>query len=117
MAGPSNSIMVIMPYRYGAAWVFDDAALGLHHEALIGGTPEMMAPMLKEIPDAEKGFQLYFSAQPFPGWTQKLIWRRGDQTGNWYYSEQSRKEGWLCPSLFKYFSDAPKEMYLKAEKK
>jgi hypothetical protein len=24
-------------------------------------------------------------------------------------------EGWLCPALFKYFPEAPKKLYAKAE--
>lgn len=26
-------------------------------------------------------------------------------------------EGWLCPALFKYFDETPKETYVKAEPK
>ena len=72
--------------------------------------------MIKDIPEPEKGFRLLFSAQPFPGHALKLTWRRGDKTGNWYYCEQLGKEGWLCPGLFKYYREAPKELYVKAEK-
>ena len=83
----------------------------------MAGIPEMMDEMVKDIPDATNGFRMLFSAQPFPGHTQKLTWRRGDKTGNWYYSEQYQKEGWLCPGLFKYYKDAPKVIYVKAEEK
>ena len=114
---PSNSIMVLQPYRYAGTWVFDDPAVGLRKEPFVAGIPELMDAMVKDIPDAEKGFRMLFSAQPFPGHTQKLTWRRGDKTGNWYYSEQYQKEGWLCPGLFKYYREAPKELYVKAEKK
>ena len=114
---PANSIMVLMPYRHAGTWVFDDPSVGLTREPFVAGIPEMMDEMVKDIPDAENGFRLLFSTQPFPGHTQKLVWRRGDKTGNWYYSEQYRKEGWLCPGLFKYYKDAPKELYVKAEKK
>mgnify|MGYP001584042897 CR=1 FL=1 len=33
------------------------------------------------------------------------------------YAEQYKSEGWLCPSLFKYFKRAPREIYVKAEGK
>lgn len=112
-----NSIMVLTPYKFGAAWVFDDPSEGLKREAFVGGTPELIDAMVREIPDASSGFNLFFSAAPFPGHTHKLTWRRGDQAGNWYFSEQFGKECWLCPSLFKYFRDAPKELYVKAEMK
>ena len=114
---PANSIMVLMPYRAAGTWVFDDAAVGLKREPFVAGIPEMMDEMVKDIPDADQGFRLLFSTQPFPGYTQKLVWRRGDKSGNWYYSEQYQKEGWLCPGLFKYYREAPKEIYVKAEKK
>jgi len=114
---PANSIMVLAPYRHAGTWVFDDVSVGLKKEAFVAGIPELMDAMVKDIPDADNGFRMLFSAQPFPGYTHKLTWLRGDNTGNWYYSEQYKKEGWLCPGLLKYFRDAPKELYVKAEKK
>ena len=114
---PANSMMVLMPYRHAGTWVFDDAAVGLHREPFVSGTPEIIDEMVKDIPDAENGFRLLFSTQPFPDYTVKLVWRRGDKSGNWYYAEQYDKEGWLCPGLFKYYAEAPKEIYAKAEKK
>ena len=114
---PSNSLMVLMPYRHAGTWVFDDPAVGLRQEPFVAGIPEMMDAMVKDIHDPERGFRLLFSTQPFPGYSHKLAWRRGDKSGNWYYSEEFRKEGWLCPGLFKYYKDAPKEIYVKAEKK
>ena len=77
----------------------------------------MIDDMVKGIPAAAQGFRLTFSTKPFPGCTQKLSWRRGDQSGNWYYCQQYDKEGWLCPGLFKYYKDAPKEINVKADKK
>ena len=84
---PANSLMVILPYRHAGTWVFDDAAVGLRQEPFVAGAPEMIDQMVKDIPGAADGFRLLFSTQPFPGYTQRLIWRRGDQSGNWYYSE------------------------------
>jgi hypothetical protein len=112
-----NSLMVLMPYKYAGTWVFDDPAVGLRQEPFVAGIPEMLDDMVKDIPEADKGFRLLFSAQPFPGYSHKLSWRRGDETGNWYYSEEFKKEGWLCPGLFKYYRAAPKEIFVKAEKK
>jgi len=115
--GRSNSIIVIEPYQHAGTWVFDDPAVGLRREPFVAGIPEMIDEMVKDIPDAPKGFRLLFSAGAFPGHTHKLTWRRGDKSGNWYYCEQVGKEGWLCPALFKYFRKAPKALYVKAEKK
>ena len=114
---PANSIKVLMPYKHAGTWVFDDRAVGLRQEPFVAGIPEMIDEMVKDIPEADQGFRLLFSAHPFPGYSHKLSWRRGDQTGNWYYSEEYQKEGWLCPGLFKYYRHAPREIYVKAERK
>ena len=114
---PANSIMVIAPYRHAGTWVFDDERVGLSREPFVAGIPEMIDEMVEHIPDADKGFRLTFSAIPFPSHTHKLIWRRGDEIGNWYYSEKFDKEGWLCPGLLKYYREAPREIYVKADPK
>jgi len=77
---PSNALMVIAPYKYAGTWVIDDPAVGLNREPFVSGIPEMIDEMVKDIPDADKGFRLLFSTQPFPGHTQKLTWRRGAHT-------------------------------------
>lgn len=110
-----NAIMVIAPYKYAGTWVIDDESVGLKKEPFVSGIPELIDEAVKDIPDAEKGFRLLFSTQPFPGHTHKLEWRRGDNSGNWYYTPQYDKEGWLCPALFRYYDEAPKEIYIKAE--
>ena len=114
---PSDAVMIITPYRQGGTWVFDDPAAKLRQEPFAAGIPEMMDAMVKHIPDADRGFRLLFSSQPFPGYTHKLIWRHGDKTGNWYYSEQYKKEAWFRHGLGKYYKEAPKEIYIKAEKR
>jgi len=75
----------------------------------------MISHITKDIPNAKNGFRLLFSANPFPGYQMKLIWLREEDGGNWYYSEDLKIEGWLCPALFKYYRKAPKEIYAKAE--
>jgi Family of unknown function (DUF6717) len=112
-----NSIGLIFPYRAEGTWVFDDERVGLVREPFVSGIPELIDRLVKDIPNAEKGFKLFFSSAPFPGYTVKLDWRREEYGGNWYYSEQFGAEGWLCPALFKYFPSAPKEIYAKAESK
>jgi hypothetical protein len=72
---------------------------------------------VENIPNADSGFRLIFSPTPFPGYTLKLEWRRDEHGGNWYWCDQYQIEGWLCPALFKYFTEAPKELYAKAEAK
>jgi hypothetical protein len=38
-------------------------------------------------------------------------------SGWWYASNEPKAEGWLCPALFRYFDEAPPEIYVEAEAK
>ena len=73
--------------------------------------------MTADIPNARNGFRLLFSASPFPGYQKRLTWKREEMGGNWYGNDDPPMEGWLCPALFRYFNQAPKELYVKAEAK
>jgi hypothetical protein len=112
-----NALMVIFPYKYQGTWVFDDAAVGLSREPFIAGIDTIIDKAIVRIPNAEKGFRAIFSAAPFPGSNLKLEWRREESGGNWYYSDQFKMEGWLCPALLRYFPIAPREIYVKVEPK
>ena len=111
----SNAMMVIFPYRHQYTWVFDDERVGLIQEPFVQGIPEMINILVADIPNAEKGFRLLFSSNPFPGYQAELLWLREEYGGNWYQWESKNMEGWLCPALFKYFSEAPHKFYCKAE--
>jgi hypothetical protein len=115
----SNQIFVIDPYwlESVSTWVFDDPAVGLIREPFVSGVPEMIDHLVQAIPDARISFRLLFSASAFPGYQQKLTWIREEFGGNWYASDDPPMEGWLCPALFRYFQDAPAELYVKAEAK
>jgi len=110
-----NAILIIKPYWHNGTWVFDDKRVNLYQEPFVAGIPEMINHITKDIPNAKNGFRLLFSANPFPDYQMKLIWVREENGGNWYYSEDLRMEGWLCPAMFKYYKKAPKEIYAKAE--
>jgi hypothetical protein len=112
-----NSLFVIAPYKYQGMWVFDDPAVGLTKEPFIAGIDTMIDRITADLPNAEGGFRAVFSARPFPGAQHKLEWKRGESGGNWYYSDDYKMEGWLCPALFKYFPDAPREIYIRVEPK
>jgi hypothetical protein len=111
----ANSIQVLRPYRYESTWVFDDEAVGLVREPFVLGIDEMLDRLTKDIPDAAKRFRLLFSTAPFPGYSAKLEWRREEYGGDWYFSPTFGIEGWLCPALFKYLDQAPRELYARAE--
>jgi hypothetical protein len=113
----NNALFVIAPYRHAGMWVFDDPNVGLVKEPFVSGIDTMIDRVVDahRIADADHGFTLIFSAQPFPGYNVKLEWRRTEYGGNWYFSPDLQIEGWLCPALFRYFDTAPKELYAKAE--
>jgi hypothetical protein len=88
--------------------------LGKNHSS---GADTIIDRMVKDIPNAELGFTLVFSAQPFPGYQVEFEWRREEFSGNWYYSSELEMEGWLCLALFKYFDSAPKKIYAQFRSK
>lgn len=110
----NNAMLVIFPYLYNGTWVFDDESVELQKEPFVQGIPEMIDILVRDIPDADKGFKMLFSANPFPRYGAKLEWLREEYGGNWYKWEAQGLEGWLCPALFKYFATAPKEIYCQA---
>jgi hypothetical protein len=110
---PMNAIHIIAPYKQHGMWVFDDPRVGLAQEPFVAGADTMIDRVVAEIPDAENGFTLIFSITPFPGFQHRLDWRREEDGGNWYYSKQLDLEGWLCPALFRYFPEAPKQLYVQ----
>ena len=112
-----NALNLIVPYRYEGQWVFDDARVGLTKEPFVSGADAMIEVLVADMPNAQKGFRLLFSAAPFPGYQVKLEWKREEYGGNWYFSPEFKMEGWLCPALFRYLDHAPKEIYVKAEQK
>jgi hypothetical protein len=110
-----NSINVIAPYKHHGMWVFDDPRVGLSQEPFVAGADTMIDRVVTDIPDAEHGFIMIFSATPFPGHQYRLDWRREESSGNVYYAEQLDMEGWLCPALLKYFPEAPKQLYVQTK--
>ncbi|MEQ1518610.1 MAG: DUF6717 family protein [Usitatibacteraceae bacterium] len=112
-----NSIHVIAPYKYLEMWVFDDEKVGLTREPFVSGADTMIDRVVENIPNADQGFILLFSKDQFPGAALRLTWRRAESNGNWYYSEELGMEGWLCPALFKYFAETPKELYVQVKTK
>ena len=118
--------MIIQPYWHLGTWVFDDDQAGLVKEAFVAGADDMLTKLTEhlEIPDARSGFRLIFSGAAFPGHQVKATWIREEipgepEGGNWYAAtiDGEAMEGWLCPALFKYFQDAPKEIYIQAKQR
>ena len=112
-----NSIFVIHPYKLQGMWVFDDERAGLVQEPFVSGADVIIDKMVSGIPNAEAGFTLVFSANPFPGQEAVFEWRRAELAGNWYFSPALNLEGWLCPALFKYFDYAPPRLFVQFKAK
>ena len=111
-----NAINVIAPYKHLGMWVFDDARVGLSQEPFVAGADAMIDRVVADIPNADQGFTLIFAATPFPGHQYRLDWVRADEDGgNWYRSADLDMEGCLCPALFRYFDQAPKELYAQVK--
>jgi hypothetical protein len=106
-----NSIIAIHPYKFEGLWVFDDPTVGLVQEPFVSGADTIIDRGVNNIPDAESGFTLLFSAQPFPGFQIEFTWRRAELSGNSYYCPALDMEGWLCPALLKYFDAPPPKIY------
>jgi hypothetical protein len=77
------------------------------------GSGKQSTASVPDIPNAEHGFTMIFSAVPFPGHQFRLESCRGGDSGNWYYAPQLELEGWLCPALLRYFDEALKELYVR----
>lgn len=90
---------------------------GLKREPFVAGIPTMIDHLVRDIAGATNGFRMLFSTQEFPGYQQRLTWVRPQGGGNVYRVEDPPMEGWLCPALFRYYREAPKELYVKAESK
>jgi hypothetical protein len=110
-----NSILILHPYKFFDQWVFDDEKTGLVREAFISGIDAMLDKLTEDIEDADRGFQLLFSTNPFPGFQIQLDCNREEYGGNWYWCESLQLEGWLCPALYKYFEVAPKKIYAQVK--
>jgi hypothetical protein len=110
-----NTLNVIVPYRHHGMWVFDDPRVGLDKEPFVSGADTVLDRLTADVPGAERGFRLLFSAGPFPGYHLKAMHRREEYGGHWYYAPDIDMEGWLCPALFHYFDAAPPELYVRAE--
>ena len=68
-----NSINVIAPYKYEGLWVFDDEKVGLVQEPFVGGADTMIDAIVENIPDADSGFRIIFSADEFLSWKHPNI--------------------------------------------
>jgi hypothetical protein len=106
-----NCVMVIYPYLHKGTWVFDDEDKGLHREPFIAGIDAMLSNVVDMQNLDKDGFCVQFSSSFLPNAHMTLDWLRAEGGGNWYHCPQLGMEGWLCPALYKYFTEAPKKIW------
>jgi Family of unknown function (DUF6717) len=111
-----SGVLVLELYREDGIWMFDDSMTGLHREPFVGEINGMLDRISVHIPDAQRGFRLLFSVQPFKDHQLSFTWVRADPVeGNWYRADGTGEEGWLCPALLCYFPSAPPKLFVRAE--
>lgn len=108
-----NAIHLISPYKNRGMWVFDDPAVGLKREPFVAGADTVIDFATQSIPDAERGFNLLFSSNRFPSAQIRLDLSEpgDDKIGNTYFCKEFNLTAWLCPALYRYFSEAPANIY------
>jgi hypothetical protein len=110
-----NQINVIHPYKHEGQWVFTDSFRGLIQEPFVSGMDNIIDEMVKGMENPEDGFNLLFSANMFPDFTVTLSRLHEDHGGYWYECPELNMIGWLCPAMFKYFDQAPVNIYAKVK--
>jgi hypothetical protein len=118
----TSQLITIHPYYTTTGeWVFDDPSTGLIKEELVFGIDTMLDTManIRGL-DKTKGFDVAFSSTAMPDYDVKLTKRQeidgnGKLYGTMYYCEEYGIEGWLCPSLYLYFTAAPDSIYIKVQ--
>lgn len=118
-----TQIQSIAPYFLHSQWVFDSDRHGLYEEAFVCGMSEIIDAVLEDndiVPaSVESGFRLTFSANKWPKSTHSLKWLAAEDDGNVYeirLKDGVTMQGWLCPALFCFFDEAPKEIHVGVEK-
>lgn len=109
---PQNSIFTISPYRWMSGWVFDDPAVGLVKEAFVAGADTL----LDKLAGDNDRLLVNFASIPFPDHDFCLEMREKTDWGTTYFCEALGQEAWLCPALWKYFPESPKQIYIKVKK-
>lgn len=113
----TNQICVITPYWHYGSLVFDDPRVGLEREPFVAGADTALAKIAEaeEIEGRHRGFTVLFSASEFPGSHAVMERQEPDQGGYWYWCERVKVRGWLCPALYKYFTEAPERLFIQVK--
>lgn len=110
----ANALHCIHPVKKDGVWSFTDKAKDLEDEPFVTDAGEVIDVLSSAIPDAENGFNLYFSEAPFKGAAIKLTHVGEEVGGNSYRINDTHVTAWLCPALLKYFKEPPKQIFAMA---
>lgn len=100
-------------YWHNNAWCFDDEEKNVKAEPFVMGSSEIISFLAKEQKKTSENLKLRFSEEPFKESLISLKWARYQpEKWNLYRSEEINMEGWLCPVLYSYFEEAPKEIFV-----
>ena len=110
-----NSQTVLNVQWNGLNWVFEDPRRGADQEPFVAGIAAILERAARHIYEPRKGFVFTLARKPFPGCTVELDCLREEYGGCWYRWTAEGLEGWFCPALFRYFSDAPPKLYARAD--
>jgi len=108
-----NAVFSIRPYRWQNMWVFDDERVGLVKEPFVMGIPEIINKAVANLRNPGAGFTVLFSKTGVPSPNVVLIKLHSESGGIWYEQKGTGMKGWLCPALFKYYTEAPEKLFIK----
>lgn len=111
-----NKVKALYVEHKAGAWVFSDLSAGLVDEPFVSGADSVIESLVDpHLEDArENGIMLLFSDDPFDNHQIKMVRdEEEDRSGNWYTGPGGIR-GWLCPALYKYFAEAPLQLYVAA---
>lgn len=116
-AASATQVVRLQPYwdNDQQTWVFDDARLGFSHEPLVNGFPEFLDRLLRDIPDASRGFRIELSNHSFPGYVSHLMRQDDEFGGYWCASDDPSMKGWFGPALEHYFKAPPAQLFVRIE--
>ncbi len=103
----------IFPRRHRGHWLFDDPRLGIVDEEFVYGMDTILDILCAKKRGLSKGIRLHFSDEEMEH-ALRLDWVSQEKDGNWYHAKSINIFGWCCPTLLKYFPEAPKALFLKA---
>lgn len=111
----NERLITLAPYVSEGLWVFDDDSVGLLQEPFVAGIDRILDDMTAHIEGAVNGFLLEILASPLDGAQAQLVLIETDaEQWSHYALAGTDRTGALCPALFLYYDEAPRNLWLRA---